>query len=417
MEGKMYFRIVLSTIILFSVSLIYFSCDTITNTTLNVTGKIYSYNHSPVSNIKVIIRDQFVITSEDGGFTFNNVAFPYDLIVMDSLSRDVTFYKGLSTDNVSLPYSFNGSNSQFAFITVTIPEKILQSNVIGKVIFTDGNFVNTYANIGLNNPEIRIDSYIDKRVTGKLIVLTYKTDGSDKILSYENYGESPDIQIQPGGQYNYQFDSLGLALNPGEQNVSGSLQIPPGSKPSYSDFSLSFTNKLSRHSRLRFSTIGLYDFNFLIPTGLPRQFNTIVANNTNGENAGFMIEDFIINPDLSNNLQVKIAPSIISPENHIKNVSNNTQFSFTNGTGDGIYIIELHNTSRQFYYTIVTSDLNFTLEDLEHLGFGRINNNYFYWHVQKTGHANSMDDYVTNFFNSAGYFNTISETRFFSTEP
>ncbi|MEO8211488.1 MAG: hypothetical protein ABI840_13090 [bacterium] len=412
----MYFRRVLSAIILISVSLIYYSCDTITNPTSAVSGKVYTYNYLAISNVKVTIRDQVALTSEDGSFNFKNITSPYDLIVLDSLERNVTVYKELSAESILLPLQYYASNNGYAFIIVTIPKEIIDSNIVGKVIFTDGNFVNSYSDIHQNDTVIGVEMYINESVTGKLIVLTYKRDNEGKIISYENYGESPDIQIEPGGNYNYQFDTPDLSLNPGEQSVTGYLQIPPGSSSS-SSFKITFSSKKTYYAYSGFSSIGLNYFNFLIPAGLPRQFNTIVESSSYGGMLGYSTEDFITYPNEPNNLQVKLAPSIISPDDQIKNVNNNTQFSFNSGTGNGIYIISLRNTSRDFHYKIVTSNLNFTLEGLEDLGLGRINNNYFYWSVQKIGPANSMNDYVTNFFNEPSHFNSESDSRFFSTEP
>ena len=120
---------------------------------------------------------------------------------------------------------------------------------------------------------------------------------------------------------------------------------------------------------------------------------------------------------LINELTVNTAPSQVTPEDGVKDVDNRVQFSFNSGTGNGVYIISLNNISRNYEYRIFTESNYFTLEGLEDLGFGRINNNIFSWQVNKTGPVNSMNDFAVDFFNKENHYILQSAHRIFSTKP
>ena len=415
----MYFRKILPLIILLPAVLFFKSCDfSADSPTSSVTGVVYSLDHVPIENLKVTVNGQAVYTSNDGRFAFNVISFPYDLIVTDSLNRTVVIYKRLSVSNIELPLFRYANNNNYAGVNVQIPEEIFQPNTKCVILFTDGNFINSYTVVNEfhQNIEFNVALNNNSSVTGKLIALTYKKDNNGNIISYDNYGESPEIQLVDGNTFNYSFDSAALSLNPGEQTINCSINIQ--AQPYFTKFYLNFASKNSffNSKGIIFSYLVGYHFNFKIPTGLPSPFNTIV-NNQSYTNSGSSIEEFSVFPNSSNDLIIKIPPQLISPDDNTKNVNISTPFSFNSGSGNGVYEISIHNMSRNTDYSIVTSDNNFTLEGLEDLGLGRINNNIFNWKVRKSGPANSMNEYVSGFFNEQNQFYSQSEYRNFSTEP
>ena len=413
----MLFKMILPAIIILSLSAIHFSCDILTSSESTVNGKVYNYQHQPISNIKVTAGGQSVFTSEDGSFTINSLTFPYDIVVTDSNRRIATVFKGISTGNITLPIDDQFNSNFDSKIRVKIPLSIIQSGSLGKILFTDGNYLNYNSDITTYDTGAVIRIYNSKPVTGKLIVLTFKKDNNGRITSYENYGESSEIQILPGITNRYQFDSLDLTLNPSEQTVTGSFEKPEGYDAVTSNFSLSFSPKKTYFSNGAFTGIGSFIFNFLIPGGIPSGFNTLVNNYSNGGELGSSSGDFIVYPNTANRPEVKLAPAVISPEDHSTTVNNSTEFTYSAGTGDGIYIVSFHNFFRDVRYKIVTSKTSVTMEGLEDLGFGYINNNDFYWSVSKTGPANSMNDYASGFFEHPTHFSSTSVIFNFTTSP
>lgn len=413
----MHYIRILSLMIFLSLSVIYFSCDILTSNSSDVNGKVFNYDHYPVSKVKVTAGGQSVITSEDGSFSIKGISFPYDLIITDTLRKIAAVFKGLSTDNINLPLDYNLYSNSSTYIRVKIPQSIIQSGSRGKIIFTDGDYLNFSSDISSYDTGAVININSNKSEFGKLIVLTYKKDSSGKIISYDNYGESPELQIFPGIVNKYQFDSLDLTLNPSEETVSGSFELPQGYNSGNSFFYLSFSGKNTFYPKSELTGIGSYIFNFLIPAGIPSGFNTMVYNDSYGGELGQSSEGFFVYPNAANRPEVKLAPAAISPQNNSTTVNNTTEFSYSAGTGSGIYIVRFYNRFRNVEYNIITSKTSVTMEGLQDLGFGNINNNDFYWSVIKIGYSDSMNDYVTNFFEKPAHFTSGSKTLNFTTAP
>lgn len=415
----MYIHKILSVINILLFSLICFSCDSVTSPLSSVSGKVYIYNYLPASNVKVTIQDKSTYSSVDGSFMINDVVFPFDATVLDSISKSVSIYKNLSTDNIVINLIDGVHYLGNTTISVNFPEKIIQSKLNGKIIFTDGDKVNAYMDIPQNSSQADLSFQLNQLTTGNLLLLTYRKDSTGIILSYENYGESSDITVHPNGSYSYTFDSLSIALNPGEQDATGSFTLPPGYTSYNSGFYLTFTPNIIPAQVFYsywFSDIGKNNFDFKIPVGIPRQF-IIIADNTSGRNPGYSMESYVVNPGSSNNFEVKIYPSLITPEEYKNNVSMSDQFYFQGGTGSGVYLINIHNNLHYADYTIVTAENTFTLESLNDAGLGSLNNSNFSWSVHKLGPSISMNDFVSNNYINGNYFNLYSGVRFFSTAP
>lgn len=412
----MLFRKFLPAIIILPVCL-FSSCDNVVDSPSgSVTGKLLSYNHSPIENLKVTIQEQSVMTSADGSFTLNNISYPYDVIITDSANRKASIFKDINVNNIELPLKEYGGAGYHADINVQIADSRLQIGKKWKVIFTDREFINGYTELSGINPSANIFLDMNKNITsGILIAISFIRDNNGNITSYENFGSYHVYNIQSGNTYNYTFDSLSTSLNPGEQNVSASLSVTPA--PYSTEYFLSFgtKNKPVNYGYTFSYLSGIY-INLKIPTGLPLPFTTVILNNT-VSNSGNSYQEFTVNPNIFNVLTINTPPVPISPADGAENVNNQTPFSFNSGTGNGIYEIELINNSRFSRYKIITSQQDFTLEGLDKLGFGNINNNIFDWNVSKTGPANSMDDFVTNYFNQQNHFSSESTYRRFLTEP
>jgi len=410
-------RKILPALIIFSAILFFNSCDNSVDPTFgSVSGKLYGYNHTAIENLKVTIQDRSVYTSADGSFTLNGISYPYDVIITDSVRRKATVYKKLSVNNIGLYFDqYSGSNYSAA-IYVRIQGESLPNDKKWKVIFTDRENVNEYAEVTGINPTAGLLLNMDKNiVSGRLIALSYKKDNNGKITSYDNFGTYPLYNIQSGNTYNYWFDSLSLAFNPGEQTVTASINV--AAVPNSTEFYLSFgTINRPVNFGYTFSYLTGNYFNFKIPTDLPLPFSTVIINNTT-LSSGFSYQEYNVFPNSNNDLIVNVPPIPLSPVEDAKNVNNETQFSFNSGSGKGVFEIILTNQSRFSEYRIITAENNFTLEGLDKLGFGSINNNIFEWRVTKKGPAATVNEYVTNYNNEQNHFYSEGNSRRFLTEP
>ena len=409
---------IIPAVILISFSFFSLSCDNAVDPVSNISGKVYSYNHQPVSNIKVTIQDNFTYTSFDGSFNFKGVSFPYDATVVDSLGKKVTFFKYLSTDNINLVLTESAYNLSYALVQVTVPQNIISNGLKGKIIFTDYGKISSYSDISLQSTQSYLIVYINQSVTGRIMLLTYKKDSTGRIISYENYGESLNISLQPGGSFQYTFDSSSISLDPGEKTITGSFTYPYILSFIETGFYLSFANSIEfENLDILFSQIENNIFNFIVPTGIPSQFKIIAENASGFGSTGGTRESFIVLPDVPNNFEIKSPPSLISPEDEMTNVTRDTKFSYEKGGGKGIYAITVRNRSRYAIYTIITADNSFTLGDCYDAGLGSLNNNDFSWYVNKYGPAESMNDHVTNYFYESVRFYSGTYPRDFTTAP
>jgi hypothetical protein len=412
-------KIILSILILSSFSIYLISCDNNMVNFSDVSGKIYNSNYSPAANVKVTIGDAVTHTSSDGSFRINNVGYPYNITILDSGHRKVSVFKKLSTDKVYLSFDNSYSGQEYADINVSVPDSIINStNKKGKLIFTDGANIQDHSNINFPETSMRVFLNDNNPVTGKIILLTYKVNSSGNITSYENFGYIDNVTISPGGSYDYSFDSASVSLNPGEENVSGTVFFSQISTEISSSFSISFSGNDYLNERMSNEFPGASGtlFNFLVPTNLPLYFNTFIYKSyysTQGRSFAL----YKVLPGIQNTIEPKPAVDIISPVSNASNVSLTTPFSFNDETGNGVYEIIIVDQSRYANYRIVTTSTNFTLQDIEQSGLGSIVNHDLFWVVIKNGVYSSVNDYTNNIKINTNWYNTVTESRFFSTVP
>lgn len=256
-------------------------------------------------------------------------------------------------------------------------------------------------------------------VTGNIILLTYLKDSYGRVISYENYGVINNVTVSPGS-YNFAFDSADVSFNPGEATVSGSVTAPPGYSIGSSSFILAFSDFYlpEDFGQLAFGQSSGNIFNFKIPTGISEPFRIYSDKIYYGiYGIGYSLERFPVYPSSQNNLDIKTIPGLISPLHEVKDITDDTPFSFSGGSGEGIYEINLYDVSKSINYRLVTSSTEFTLRNIDDTGFGPINNHDFSWSVRKNGYFTSMNDYAVNKINEGIWFMNQSNSRNFSTHP
>ncbi|HMQ69750.1 MAG TPA: hypothetical protein PKC58_12245 [Ignavibacteria bacterium] len=411
--------------IFFSViSIIFFSCEDGMLNRSGVSGKIYYENLVPASNKQVMISDATVLTGPDGSFLVNNVVFPYDITLIDSNYSypEYTVYKNLTTENVNLVLDYIGNSTYNAMIEINFTGNVFANDLEGKLIFTDGEYFNKY--VSFQNFSNNSTTYLnidlpDNSVTGKIILITYKKNNTGEIISYENYGEINSVIINSIGYNSYTFDSAAVSLNPGEVSVSGSNNILPGENRTLNSiFYLSYTNKNYRYNYLSsdFGNVTGDNFNFLIPTGLPTPFNVFVKKDIYA-GGGVLSGNYLVEPGIYNNIEIKSPSLPINPEANASNVTNNTYFTYSAGGGKGVYEIFIKNTSALVSYRIVTASENFSMNDINIRGFESIKDNDFFWLIFKHGEFISMNDYAIDKINRPEWFSNRSYSQGFHTAP
>ena len=396
---------------IFIISLFDLSCDNTISPVSDVSGTIHNKFHFPLANIKVSSQGQTVLTAEDGRFNLSGISIPYDLTVSDSSFHSKTdLYKGLSASNVEFSFDKYPVNNSYATLNITIPNEIIRPDLICKVIYSDKDITNIYGNI--ISPEKNVTLQIpvfNNVIKGKIYVITYIRDANYRILSYENYGTSPEIELNNGDVINYLFTKDQLSLNPGEIDAECTLELIYPNVLSY--YYISFSQKNFSVSNTGFSELTGNYLQFKIPTGIPDTYYNIVNSwNYNIANSGGSV---IINPNTSNYLKMNEPCEILTPATYKEIINNTTLFSFNTGEGSGIYEINLFNNVSNTTYRIFTSENNFTFDWLEESATEDFSGDNFTWFVTKRGPFSSINDFAVNYFNIQAPFKTNSKNGYF----
>lgn len=383
-----------------------------------VTGKLVNQNLHPVSNVEIKIENQSVLTSADGSFTFKDITIPYDLKIVDTWDKTYYLYKGISSNNIIIP-DFYGHNSSANFATVFIsyPPEILNSDLQGKIIFTDFDQILTTADI--RNSGIRIDlPFWNKNYKGKLILLTYKVSSDGSITSYENYAESEEISIDLNltSDYFYNFTSQQVAFNPDEKKIYIKFGHPDGFTDQYGYLYLSVSKiEFPEISGDQIMQMIPERLDLVIPVNLPEYCKLYIYKAALGQ--GSLSENFLIekNNYTSISFETKTPPAILSPENYSENVDNNTNFSFTPGEGNGVFTSFFYDLKNNDKYKVISFRETLNFQDVIDFGVNNVSDSDFFWNVTKSGQFNRMDEYMTAFKGNNKRFINFSGARFFKT--
>ncbi|HQY20566.1 MAG TPA: hypothetical protein PLX80_06950 [Ignavibacteria bacterium] len=393
---------------IFTISFFHLSCDNSSGPESVVSGIIHNEFHVPLSNVKVSTQGKTVLTSEDGSFNLSGISIPYDLTVSDSaFNLNTDIYKGLSASYLELGFNKYPDINYYAYINAELPVEIFQQDIICKVIFSDKEFTNIYSTLlSPNQNAILQVPVFNNVINGKVHVLTYKIDSSHRILSYENYGTSPEIVLNRGNVVNYIFTNDQLSLNPGEKDVE--CNIEPNNFSSLNSFYLTFSPKNYLYLNSTFSQMTGNNFQVKIPTGIPDAFYSVVNYNV-GSTSG----NISLVPN-TNYIKVNSPCELISPPNNAADVNNSTPFSFSAGEGSGIYEITIFNNVSGANYKIFTTENNFTLNGLEETGNENFSGDNFTWFVSKKGTFSTVNDYAVNKFKIQNPFVSQSQNGFFT---
>jgi hypothetical protein len=385
---------------------------------MTVNGTLVDNIGAPIANMKVMIGSTIVTTDASGNFTIADVIEPYDVKIFQSalISQGVMF-KGLTTETPVLVFpSFPGSQNT-AMLTVNIPAMTVGQRAF--VIFTNENNVQEQGIIIPPN----ISSNFTVRwqgsasISGKVIV--FITDFSAGLVqSYENYGEKSQ-SLTNGGSFTTTFTTGEVALNPGEANISGALNVPSG----YTAPSTALLVNYKQGGGLIYpfnagaslSDAAGLNFDFVVPTGLPTSFRFILAGSAYGVNLReYTSKCSITSSGTSNNTVSPETFSVLSaPANNSQNINLNSTISAGIGSGSGVNLFTFDGPDRVFY--VVTTESSVNMPDFSALGLGIGSSLIYDWSVVKFGAVSGMDEFVSgNFYNNQNlvFYSSSAEWKF-----
>jgi len=367
-------------------------------TTITVNGHVLdTYGNPLISPATVYIGGKTTTTTGDGSFSISSVTKPYDVYVMSSIG--VFGVKGLTTANPYLPGAINVSPT--IAISVTIPQVpsgskatiMFQDTVSGKISGFDeilaGQTIGSISMGGTNG----------QQVIGKVYVLEYIISGG-VVSFYSGYAEKP-LSFTFGGGASVIFTSLSGGL--GSSTVSGTVNSSGGTNLKaqlYINFG-SKNNIVHRGGLIQNIDISgnTGTFNFNVPTlTSPTPLLNVVAITTGPPVAQRM--KTVVAGSSGTVISIDTIPSLINPANNATNVDTSTEFSFTNGAGNGIHFIRLTPTGPSGkLFQIITKGTSFTIPNLSTYGYTLGSNAPYTWADDgKLMDINSTDDFSTQFF-------------------
>ena len=418
----MYYRKISAKLIFIFISVLYLGCsdDSITPSNSTVTGMVLNNSKIPVPGLKVKIGNESTVTNKNGFFSLKNSSYPYDILVIDEAFKSQLLIKSINMRTVIIPdFLTNQSTDNPFYIKVTLPPGFIHSGKKGKLIFTNDYGIYSSEDIVSENTVLEVKMGWYSGSNGKMIIITYLTDDSGNIISYENFFEKTDIVAIPDITLNFNIDSSQLSFNPVERNLTGKINIPPGYNSSQQYFYLNFAsyNTSFNYPDCKFSLINGDEFNIIVPAELPSEYYIMINNYINVPGGDKYSLEACMVQKYSNKviLNAKLPADLISPAENAVDVTPQTEISHTPGEGSGVSVARFFKDDQ--IYSIITSSQSFLFSELSKFEIGEINNTNFFWTVQKYGDVPDLETYLTWYPSNAGEFVSKSEQRMFKTAP
>jgi hypothetical protein len=423
MSKKLVLNSFLAAVLIISLSLIGCSDNTtnppITPTSNNVTGKVVDQAGTGINGATVSIGSNIATTSSDGSFTINNVTAPYDAKIVLSSGPNPTglMYKGVNSYTPQFLGTGLPSVPSSAVLKVTIPA--LGPNQRATVIYTDTGFVHVSQNIlppaVLANLNVVWSS--GANITGKILVLVY-TFTAGQVSAFDKYGEKTNFVLNNGGTSNVTFTAADLSLNPGETTVSGSIALPPGYMTPNANLLLRFTNKGSVYLGANIGNPVMSNtYSFVVPTGLPSASTIVIGGRGSGPIGEDGLKIITAAAGSSGNvITIETCPNLSTPPNMATNIDTTTNFTWSAGTGSGIYLVNYTTAGKNFY--VFTSQQNTTIPSFSSFGLPIGPAVVYSWNVVRIS-GMTIDQFVSApLFNNTGFTGTSnSESRTFTSAP
>lgn len=394
---------------------------------ITVNGFVKDYYGQPVSGAAVIITGKTpVTTTASGTFSIPNVTIPYDISLIVSSTKTAVVYKGLSRSDPKLWYLGPGTSVVYynASISGTVPAA---SGKITRVIFVSGtNYSYTTADqtAGTYSLNISWREAIDS-LAGKIYVLRYTTNTSGLPIDYDAYG-SKVLTVKNGVTHSNQNFSVSDLSNPSETTMSGTIVRPTDYTLSYRTLNIQLDGALIYIAQEYTSPVP-DNFSYIVPSVAGITFAvTVHASKTSTPNnpSSYFRKTGIAPGSSGVNIKLETAPHLALPLHNSTNVDTLTDFTWSQGGGEGINLVEFYSgVSTNPTYYIFTMGSSLRLPNFSALALGLPANTAYMWRVYRYLPVNSIDNAASDTFRNLLMFGTTdygssnSERFNFTTKP
>lgn len=411
-----YFKILFTFVIAISIFLTGCNSDNSVTppTTTTVNGKIVDSKGAGVGGVSIWIDSNIATSNFDGTFSISNIEAPYNVkVVFDYSSNSYGYlFEDVSTHTPVLTVDKPGNPLQGTF-NITIPPMVANQRASVFAV-TDNVFENAVqVPFPSTNAILGAEWVSGNEVNAKIVVLVYTMSGGN-IVSYEKYGEK-DTTITAGSTINYTFTNSELSLDPGEATIAGNIVLPGGYLNPQANMILSFSQASTWSAISMGNQVMSNAFNFTVPTGLTTTPKIGVSASGSTNDGHFSSNNFVLLAGSTNNtLNVNAAPNLGSPLANATGINLSTDFSYSGGSGTGMYKVRLNTVGKIFY--IITNNTAFRIPDFSQFGLNYVAGENYTWYLFKYHSIGSVNDYVSisELTNSSYTGNSLSNGRSFT---
>ena len=355
-----------------------------------VNGRVTDERNFPLSGIKVLIGISEKTTDQNGNFNFSNISTPYDITIAERRTSTAVIYKGLTISNPAL-ILFGDSVKQYSNeVTLNtffpkIPEG--NSSIIKFISKSEFESYQTEAVTGDSSKNIIIRWPLNRSsLTGELIYIQKKKD-------------------------NYQYlKRKSVTLNKNVTFQEADFYSVKERKLSSSEIKLYFPVKKFEFSRIiltasffnydKNSGIDLDEENgnsesykISVPDKFSESFKIKITGMAESKDGSGFVNYNYASPGEALKIVTESPPKQETPSDNILAVDGNTRFSYSSGTGAGIYVIEFKSKLPEMNFYIVTREKETYFTYLSRDEFTS-SNITFDWKVKKYLTYFNVDEFV-----------------------
>ncbi len=367
-----------------------------------VSGRVVDERNFPVPFVKVIVNGEETDTDKFGKFRFLNVNYPYSAVVAKRSTSSAVIYRELSIETPELILfgepDMRYSNS--AVIDVSFPSIPKGSSGVLKFISTDVFFCED-AEIHSEETSKRLIVYwpiSKKSIDGNIVFLQKNPESFDnqieKTLSLNKRTRPFNVKVNPLQENNSPISDLTIYLS-GKNLKSKGFSV-------YADF---FSYNRNSEMLLSRTEGDILLTKSIVPLKFPVSFRLRVTGYAMFEDGSGFMNSTYTGPGKTVKLNPEQPPEIISPTDNLLGANGATEFSYSIGSGTGIFVIHFRSLYPEMNFYVVTGDKYAYLEYLSRDELRRAGSIEFKWNVKKHLTYFSVNDFVKpkQFANDIGY--------------
>jgi len=379
-----------------------------------INGKVVDERGFPIPYIKVISGTSETQTDIAGKFNFINISSDYDITLAERYSSTAVIYKDLSVSNPNLTFfgEIEDNYSNFINLKIRFPKLLPGEKGLFKFISQDIFESNeSSAKEGDSIIILSVKWPMHQNILKGQIVFLSSNDSGYKFIKFreiilDKFKKSQELK----------FDS-----KPGNKITTSKLNIY---FPDEQYFSKDFSVKTDFFNYDKNSGIKFFEdessenqFRISVPDNLPLTFKYRITGFAKRKDGSEFLNTSYASPGNNLKIESENAPELQTPQNNSLSIDGDTRFSYSVGSGAGIYVAEFRSKNPSMRFFIVTDRNEVYLNYLSRNEFknGSIQ---FEWSVRKFLTYFNVDEFVKPpvFKNDFAYKAVmISSRRYFKT--